>query len=75
VHFKRTSESSSKLRSFEQAEGRLAVALEEFGNAQAGSVFDAVVEVDKTPSELARQLRADGSFSGTHKSGEGHDGN
>jgi hypothetical protein len=74
AQFERATERGAELRGFEQAEGGFAVTLEEFGDAQAGNVFDAVIEIDKTPGELAGELRANGSFSGAHESGEGDDG-
>ncbi len=73
AQFERASECGAELRGFEQAERRLAVAFEKFRDAQAGSVFDAVIEIDETPRELASELHADGGLSGAHESGEGDD--
>jgi hypothetical protein len=49
------------------------MALKKFRDAQAGSVFDTVIEIDETPRQLAGELRADSGFSGAHESGEGDD--
>ena len=49
------------------------MALKKFRDAQAGSVFDAVIEIDETPRQLAGELRADSGFSGAHESGESDD--
>jgi len=74
AQFERAAECGAKLRGFEQAERGLAVAFEKFCDAQAGSVFDAVIEINESPGKLARELRADGSLSGAHESGEGDNG-
>jgi hypothetical protein len=50
------------------------MALEKFGDAQAGSVFYAVVEINEAPGELAGQLGTYGRLAGTHESGEGDNG-
>ena len=49
------------------------MAFEKFRDAQAGSIFDAIIQIDETPRQLAGELRADSGFSGAHKSGEGDD--
>ena len=63
AQFERSTECCAKLRGFEQAERSFTVALEEFRDAQTGSVFDAVIEVDKSPGKLAGELRAYSGFS------------
>src|SRR5260370_39883287 len=50
------------------------MAFEKFRDAQAGSIFDAIIQIDETPRQLAGELRADGGFSGAHESGQSHDG-
>src|SRR5207249_2644763 len=35
----------------------------------AGGSFDALIEIDKAPSELASEERANGGLAGTHKTG------
>jgi len=71
AQFECTAERGAELRGFEQAEGRFTVAFEKFPYAQAGSVLDAVVEINEAPGELAGQLGAYGRLAGTHESGEG----
>src|SRR5258708_4921976 len=63
----------AKLRGFQQTKRWFAVALEKFADLEAGGVLNSVVEVDKAPSKLARQLLAYGGFSGAHEAGECHD--
>src|SRR4029077_15610042 len=55
---------------FDLPESRFAETLENRGDVQAGSFFDAVVEIDEPPGELAGEQRADGGLAGTHKAGE-----
>jgi hypothetical protein len=74
AQFECPAECGAELRGFEQAERGFAVALEEFGNAQAGSVFDAVIEVYEAPGELASELRTYGRFSAAHESSQGDHG-
>ena len=50
------------------------MALKKFRDAQAGSIFDAIIQIDETPRQLAGELRADGGFSRAHESGQSHDG-
>jgi hypothetical protein len=71
AQFECAPERGAELRGFEQTKGGFAVTFEKFGDAQAGSVFDAVIEIDETPCELAGELRADGALAGAHESGEG----
>jgi hypothetical protein len=47
-----SSQGGPQLRGFQQTEGWFAVAFKKFGDAQAGSIFDAVIEIDKSPCEL-----------------------
>jgi len=35
-----------------------------FRDAQARSIFDAIIQIDETPRQLAGELPADGGFSG-----------
>src|SRR5215472_16469095 len=63
-------ERRAKLARFELAEEWLAKALEDLRDGEAGSFFDALVEVDKAPRELAREERTNGGIAGTHEAGE-----
>jgi hypothetical protein len=63
-------ESSAELIRFDLAEGRFAEAFEDLGNWEAGGCFDAVIEIDKAPSELASEKCANGGLAGTHKTGK-----
>jgi hypothetical protein len=73
AQFERAAEGGAELRGFQQAEGCFAVTFEKLGDAQAGSVLDALIEINETPGELAGQLGAYGRLAGTHESGEGDD--
>ena len=66
-------ESGAELVSFHLAKGGFAEALEDFRDAQAGGCFDAIIEVDKAPGELAGEESANGGFAGAHEAGEGED--
>jgi hypothetical protein len=55
---------------FDLAKGRLAEALEHFGDAQTRGGFDSIVEINKAPSKLTREQCADGGFAGTHEPGQ-----
>src|ERR1051326_5879579 len=74
AEFERSSESGPELCRFEQAKGWLAVALEKFCDTHARGVLDAVIQIDETPSEVAGELRPDGSLAGAHESSESDDG-
>src|ERR1700758_2152505 len=71
AQFESAAEGGAEVRGFQQAEACFAMALEKFGDAQAGSVFNAVVEINEAPGELAGQLGAYSRLAGTHESGEG----
>src|SRR5262249_40020968 len=71
--FSGAAESSAELVRFELAESEFAVTLEELRDGDACCFFDAIVEIDKAPSELACEQRADGGFAGTHEAGESED--
>ena len=66
-------ESSAELIGFHLAKGEFAKALENFRDTQAGRFFDAIIEIDKAPGELAGEESADSSFAGAHEAGEGED--
>jgi hypothetical protein len=68
--FSGTAESGAQLVRFHLAKGRLAQALEDFRDSEAGSLFDAIVQIDKAPSELTREEGANGCFAGTHEAGK-----
>ena len=74
AEFTDAAEGGAELIGFQLAEGRLAVALEELRDGNAGGGFDAVIEIDEAPAELAGEESADSGFAGTHESGEGKDG-
>src|SRR5258707_3086073 len=57
-HFGGAAERSAKLVGFERPKCLFAMALEKFGDAEAGRFFDAVVQVDEAPCKLARAMRA-----------------
>src|SRR6266851_1439787 len=63
-------EGGAKLIRFDLAEGGFAEAFEDLRNRQAGKRFDAVIEVDKAPGELASEERANGGLAGTHETGK-----
>ncbi len=63
-------ERGAKLVGFQLAKGGFAKPREEFCNGDVRCGFDALVEVNEAPSELAREERADGGFARTHKSRE-----
>ena len=56
---------SAELIGFQLAEGRLTEAFEYFGDSEAGGFFDAIVEIDETPGELASEERANSGLAGT----------
>src|SRR5215472_15859436 len=60
----------TKLVGFNLAEIRFTQALENLRDRDAGGFFDAIVEVHKTPGELACEEGANSGFTGTHESGE-----
>ncbi len=62
-------ESSAKLIGFELPEGWFAVTLEELRDGDTSGFFDAIVEIDESPSELTSQQRSDSSFAGAHEAG------
>src|SRR5580704_12329841 len=70
VKFENAPESCAQLVGLDLAKSRLAKALEDFGDAQPGSFFNAIVQVDKAPGQLTGKQRADGSFAGAHEAGE-----
>jgi hypothetical protein len=65
-----SAECGAKLIGFRLAESRFAKALEDFGNGEADGFFDAFIEIDKAPCELAGEERSDGGLAGAHKSRE-----
>jgi hypothetical protein len=68
--FEGTAEDGAELIGFELAEGGFAEAFEHFGDAQAGSFFDAIVEIDEAPGELAGEECTDGGLAGAHEASE-----
>src|ERR1700689_390454 len=63
-------ERGAKLVGFDLAKFRFAEAFENFGDAHVGRGFDAVVEVDEAPGELAREQSAHGGLARAQESGE-----
>ena len=63
-------ESGAQLVGFQLTKGGFAKPREKFWNGDMRRGFDALVEVNEAPSELAREERADGGFARAHKSGE-----
>jgi len=55
---------------FAVAEGCFAVARKELGDGAAGLGFDDVIHIDKAPTELRRDERANGGFARAHEAGE-----
>lgn len=68
--FEDAAEGGTKLIGFDLAKRGLAEAFENFGDAQVGGGFNAVVEIDEAPGELAGEERADGGLAGAHEAGE-----
>src|SRR5579872_686058 len=68
--FEDAAESGAKLVGFNLAKGGFAEALKHLGDAHVGGGFDAVVEIDEAPGELAREKRADSGLAGAHEAGE-----
>ena len=52
-------EGGAQLVGFDLAELELAEALENLGNAEASGGFDAIVQIDKSPCQLAGEHSAD----------------
>ena len=73
LQFGSAAESGAKLIGFHLAKGGFAEALEDFGNGEAGGFFDAVIEIDETPGELAGKQSSDGGLAGAHETGETQD--
>src|SRR5260370_34402152 len=69
-HLRGAAKHGTKLIRFDLAEGGFAEAFEDLRNRQAGKGFDAVIEIDKAPGELASEERANGGLAGTHKTGK-----
>jgi hypothetical protein len=68
--FEDAAEGGAELVGFDLAESGFAEAFEDFGDAQVCGGFDAIIEVDEAPSELASEERADGGLAGAHEAGE-----
>jgi hypothetical protein len=71
--FDGATESGAELNGFDLAKRGLAEAFENFGNAEAGGFFNAIVQIDKTPGQLTRKQRAYRGFAGTHEAGQAKD--
>ena len=66
----RLAEGAGEGGGFQTAKMRLAVALEEFGDGEAGAGFEVGVEVEKGPAEVSGKEMAHRRFSRSHKSGK-----
>ena len=71
--FGSAAESGTELIGFHLAESGFAEALENFRNGEAGGFFDAIIEIDETPSELAGKQISDCRLAGAHETGETQD--
>ncbi len=65
--FRCAAECGAKLLGFDLAKRGFAEAFENFRNGKAGSLFDACIEIDEPPGQLARQQRADSRLAGAHE--------
>ena len=63
----------AQLIGFDLAKGRFAEPLEDLGDGKACGLFDALIQIDEAPRELAREESADSRFARTHKAGEAKD--
>jgi hypothetical protein len=66
----RAAQSCTELVGFELPKCGLAEPFENLGNAKTRRLFDAVVQIDEAPSQLAGQERADGGLAGAHEAGQ-----
>jgi hypothetical protein len=72
-HLGGAAERGAELIGFDLAESRFAETLKDLRNRKARGFFDAVIEIDEAPGELASEKRANGGFAGAHKTGEAQD--
>jgi len=70
LEFGSAAQGGAQLIRFDLSKSRLAKALEELRDSQAGGLLDALIQVDEAPRELPCQERADGCLAGTHETGE-----
>jgi len=70
LEFEGATECGAELLGFELAKSGFAVAFEEFCDGDTGGFFDAVVEIDEAPGELASEEGADRGFARAHETGE-----
>jgi hypothetical protein len=54
---------------FQLSKSEFTVALEKFGDRDARGLFDALVEIDEVPAELASETSAYCTFARAHKTG------
>jgi len=73
LEFGGAAEGSPQLVRFDLAKGRFAETLEDLGDGEAGGLFDALIQIDEAPRQLAREECANGRFAGTHEAGEAKD--
>src|SRR5260370_19337665 len=66
----RAAQSCTKLIGFHLPAYGLAPAFEDFRNAKTRCLFNAVVQIDEAPSQLAGEQRADGGLAGAHEAGQ-----
>jgi hypothetical protein len=65
--FRTAAQHGAKLVGFNLTESRLAKPFEDLRDRQARGFFDAVIEIDKPPSELPGEQTTDGGFAGAHE--------
>ena len=63
-------EGGAKLIGFDLAKGGFAETFENLRNGEACGFLNAIIEVNKTPGELAREECAYGGLAGTHETGK-----
>jgi hypothetical protein len=65
--FRGAAECGAQLICFDLAKGRLAQALEYFGNGEVRCFFNAGIQIDEAPSQLTGQQGSDGGLAGAHE--------
>ena len=67
-------ERGTELVGFHLSENGFAQAFEDLRDGESGSLFNAVIEIDKPPRELAGKQSANRGLAGTHEPGETQNG-
>src|SRR5690242_961107 len=68
--FDGATESGAELIRLDLAKSGLAEAFENLRDAKASGFFNPMIEIDKTPRQLAGKQRANGGLSGAHEAGK-----